>query len=156
MFWYTISLYIFIYSFFIKDGEISNDGKLLPIKCVHEMQKVGGREVMTSSKCGDRVTFCVKTINIAPMESAALFKCLGHINNLKLLDICYCIMEYPAFRDLANLLKKDNKIEDLRIESCRISDDDVKHIIDALGNENFKVTRLNVARTIYLWKRRNI
>ena len=51
-------------------------------------------------------------------------------------------MEHSAYQELADLLEKDNKIKDLRIEDCRIKDDDAKPVIDALGNENCKVTRL--------------
>ena len=51
-------------------------------------------------------------------------------------------MEHSAYQELADLLKKQNEIKDLRIEDCRISDDDAIPVIDALGNENCKVTHL--------------
>ena len=124
-----------------KKRKISDEKELLPIKCLHEVQEVGGREVMTSFTCDDNGKFFLIGLNIAPMESAALFKCLSHINNL---HIYRCIMEYSALRELVNLLKKDNKIKHLRIDSCGISDDNDKHVIDALENENCKVTHLDL------------
>ena len=68
----------------------------------------------------------------------------GHIKNLQILEIRSSTKEYSAYRKLANLLKKNNKIQYLRIADCRTSND-AKHVIDALGNENCKVTHLLLA-----------
>ena len=132
-----------------KDGEIDGDQKkLLPIKCVHEMQEVGGGEIMTSFVCDDdgqeNDTFILSNLSLAPMETAALFEFIGRIMNLQFVQILDCTVEQSAYLGLATLLKKDNKIKDLVIRNCGTLDDDAKDVIDALGNENCKITRLDL------------
>ena len=123
--------------------------ELLPIKCLHEIQEVAGREVMTSFVCddygGEYETFFLNDLILEPMETAALFEFFGRMKNLQHLEFVGCTMEQSAFLGLANLLKKENKIKVLVIYGCFTSEDDAKHVIDALGNENCKVTNLDLS-----------
>ena len=52
------------------DGEISSHKKLLLIKCVHEMQDIGVRELMKSFRCNDDGEISLNGLIIAPLESA--------------------------------------------------------------------------------------
>ena len=126
-----------------KFGEINHHGnKLLNmIKCVHEMQEVGVRELMTSISCH---RFRIRKLSIAPSDSAALFNFFGHVKNLEFLYIDSCTVEHSAYRGLANLMKQNNKIKFLKIRFCGFSDDDAEQVIKALGNENCKVTRFEL------------
>ena len=137
-----------------KDGQIDGDQrKLLPIKCLYEIQEVSGREVMTSFMCddngGEYETFLLCDLSLAPMETAALFEFFGRMKSLQSLEIIGCGMEQLAYLGLANLLKKENKIKDLVIRCCGTTDDDAKHVFDALGNENCKVTCLHLGYNVF-------
>ena len=132
-----------------KDGKIYGDQrKLLPIKCVHEIQEVVGREVITSFVCNDNGgeydTFRLSDLSLAPMETAALFEFFGRMKSLQSLEIFGCTIEQSAYLGLTNLLKKENKIKDLVICYCGTADDDAKHVINALENKNCKVTCLHL------------
>ncbi len=107
------------------------------------MQEVRVMELITSFAREDHGekyhTFKLMNLDIASVESAALFEFLGHIKNLHILRIRACRMEHFGCRDLAGLLKKDNNITDIDFEMAYgISGDDAEHITDGLKNKNVK------------------
>jgi hypothetical protein len=88
-------------------------------------------------------------LDISPMESTALFQFLIHIRNLRTLTITRCKTKHFAFLELAKLLRdRDNGITALVIHHVSMTDRDAKYIIDALGSENCKVTKLDVGTDI--------
>ena len=140
------------------------DKALFVIKCVHEMQEVRAMELITSFGCeddGERYNeFLLEQLNIAPVESTALFAFLGCIKHLHTLHITKCRMEHFAFLELAKLLQKENEIADLdnehRNENCKVTllhitssltTESAKYLSDALTTiyNNCKLTELNIS-----------
>jgi Ran GTPase-activating protein (RanGAP) involved in mRNA processing and transport len=129
-----------------------NEESLLVIKCAHEMQEVRVMNRIASftfeDDGGKHKELWLAELDISPMECTALFKFLGYIRNLNKLVITRCRTKHFAFRELANFLCKDNDITALVMHYLGMTDQDAKHIIDALGNKKCKVTKLNIDTNI--------
>ncbi|XP_028403911.1 NACHT, LRR and PYD domains-containing protein 12-like [Dendronephthya gigantea] len=132
----------------------SNVKGLLVIKCVWEMQEDRVMKMISSFASEDDVeTFTLYELNIAPAESAALFKFLNHIKNLKQLRISRCTVTNIAIRELAEFLKKDNhgpESNNCELTELNVSDNDLKtegakYLSDALKSDNCKLTKLDVS-----------
>ena len=76
------------------------ENDLLVIKCVHEMQLIHTMELLAASfKCeNDTKGFHLDGVKIAPVESAALFQFLNHVENLNVLQMFNCTMENFVIR----------------------------------------------------------
>ncbi len=138
-------------------GINGNDNILFVIKCVHEMQEVRVIESITSFMHEDDGTkteeFYLEKLNIASVESAALFGFLSYITNLQKLWIKDCRMQKFAFRELAKLLIQNNeiiklgkcKLTGLKITNCGLTHEGTCYLSDALKSDNCKLTELNIS-----------
>ena len=134
-----------------EEGRIRcSDKTLLVIKCAHEMQK---HRVMKriakfanedEESDGTRKEVFLDQLEISPMESTALFEFLSYIRNFNKLEITRCRANHFAFCELAKLLFCNNDITTLVLREVGMTDQDAKHIIDALGGKNCKVTKLDI------------
>jgi hypothetical protein len=82
------------------------------------------------------VSFGLFGLNIAPVESTALFEFLSYSNNMQMIHIMNCTMQKFACHELAKLLIQDNeviklgncKLTELSIIECRLTDEDLRHL----------------------------
>ena len=125
-----------------------NNGKtLFVIKCLYEIQDA--RVMASSASSMDQrgeipQEFEIFGCSILPVGFTALFEFVSYIRNIQKLSIYCCTMEHFAFRELAKLLIKDNKISELSLQLVHMNDRNIKAIINVLSNEKCKLTNLHV------------
>ena len=121
----------------------ANSNALFLIRCAHEIQDVRVMELLASFACKENdeeyKTFCLEDVNIAPVESTALFEFLSFMKNLQSLNIHSCLMEDLVIREMVTKLlieKSDN---------CKLTKLDwTKYLSDALKSDNCKLTKLDI------------
>ena len=126
----------------------NNGTTLFVIKCLYEIQDapVMASSASTMGQRGDIVPqeFEIFGCSILPVEFTALFEFVSYIRNIERLSIYCCTMEHFAFRELAKLLIKDNKISELSLQLVHMNDRNIKAIINVLSNEKCKLTNLHI------------
>ena len=89
-----------------------NSNALFLIRCAHEIQDVRVTELLASFACKENdeeyKTFRLQNVDIAPVESTALFEFLSFIMNLQKLEIHFCRMNDLVIHELATKLLIEN------------------------------------------------
>ena len=80
---------------------------------------------------------------IAPVDCAGLFQFLSHVKNLLRIDLSWNNIGCLEF---AKFLCENNEVIECKLSNNNINDEGVKHLCDALKNENCKLTNLNLGR----------
>ena len=84
----------------------------------------------------------LKYLDIAPVDCAGLFQFLSHVKNLLRIDLSG---NNIGCLELAKFLCENNEVIECNLGRNNINDEGVKHLCDALINENCKLTDLNLA-----------
>ena len=134
-----------------------NSNALFLIRCAYEIQDVRVVELFASLACEENdeeyKTFCLEYVDIAAVESTALFEFLSSIKNLQKLKMHLCRMEDSVIRELATKLLIENsdncKLTELDISANILKDEGAKYLSEALKNDNCKLTELNISNNEY-------
>ena len=137
-----------------KRGVIDGDDSeaLFLIRCAHEIQDARVMQLLASFAYDENdeegKTFRLEDIDIAPVESTALFQFLSCIKNLQKLEINNCRMEDVVIRELVTKLLTENsgnsKITELNITNSGLKDEGAKYLSDALKSDNCKLIELDI------------
>jgi Ran GTPase-activating protein (RanGAP) involved in mRNA processing and transport len=103
---------------------------------------------LIASHWDDGEEVCLDSLNIAPVESTALFEFLSYTKNLHKLTMTKCVMEHLAFRGLTKSLMKENEncqLTELHLNDYDLTDEDVKCLSDALISDKCKLTKLDIS-----------
>ena len=143
MFYFYLSSFVELTSFTFNNVVIKERRVLLlMIKCLYEMQECGiiklaASKVDGGGDCG----YSLKNLDIAPVDCAGLFLFLSHVKNLQRL---FLACNHIACLELAKFLTENDDVFQLGLSENNITDEGVKHLCDALKNENCKLTDLNL------------
>ena len=113
----------------------ANSNALFLIRCAHEIQDVRVMELLASFACKENdeeyKTFCLQSVDIAPVESTALFEFLSFIKNLQKLEIGSRRLEDLVIRELATKLLIENS------DNCKLTELDISY--NDLKDEGAKI-----------------
>ncbi|CAB4001001.1 NACHT, LRR and PYD domains-containing 12-like isoform X1, partial [Paramuricea clavata] len=124
----------------------TNEIALLGIKCLYELQDVDIMKSVSSKFLARDGKLDLKSLNIAAVDSAALFTFLGNSKNLKELAFFECriqdnynyhfksFMVNTAGNNITSFMWYDGYLEDVAVE----------YLSEALKSENCKLTELNL------------
>jgi Leucine-rich repeat (LRR) protein len=131
---------------FLLGTRTTNEIALLAIKCLYELQDIDIMKSVSSKFLaeGDGKLF-LERLNIAAVDSTALFIFLGNSKNLKQLHFCDCTIldnYHNHFKSLLNTA--GNTITSFKWTMGSLSDVAVKHLSEALKSENCKLTKLDL------------
>ena len=80
-------------------------------------------------------------LDIAPVDCAGLFQFLSHVKNLLRIDLSW---NNIGCLEMSKFLCKNNEVIQCDLGNNNINDEGVKHLCDALKNENCKLTKLDL------------
>ena len=143
MFYFYLSSFVELTSFTFNNVVIKERRVLLlMIKCLYEMQECGIIKLAASKVDGGGDGGCsLMNFDIAPVDCAGLFLFLSHVKNLQRL---FLACNHIACLELAKFLTENDDVFQLGLSENNITDEGVKHLCDALKNENCKLTDLNL------------
>ena len=145
MFYFYLSSFVELTSFTFNNVVIKERRVLLlMIKCLYEMQECGIIKLAASKVDGGGDGGCsLMNFDIAPVDCAGLFLFLSHVKNLQRL---FLACNHIACLELAKFLTENDDVFQLGLSENNITDEGVKHLCDALKNENCKLTNLDITK----------